>query len=232
MSLPLISGAGSDVKDGPLCAPSLNETRPRASQTYEKAGMITATRHVDTNDDVQHDANDAVPSGDHVGAGKGLVLLSALVPLLAGYIALATAFSLEQTLFGGLLILIYWGGAKDMARKELPPIVLGAFGGLGLAFLAYQLPFSYGSLGLVLSLGMLVLAIYLDIVKLARLVINPPFMLYFTVGTIPRLNNPEVLASAAKALLLVCAYMLVLTMAFTTVTIVKDALRRSARKVS
>jgi hypothetical protein len=115
----------------------------------------------------------------------GVGVAAGLVAAIAGWFALAGLFLTEASLFGGLLMLWYWANFERMALPRLLPSILGALVGIGLAWGMFYGLTQHGPLGLAVGLSLLIVAIYLDIVKLAPLFINGATMLFSIVAAAP-----------------------------------------------
>ena len=144
----------------------------------------------------------------------GIGVAAALVVGIAGWIAIGSMLLSEASLFGGLMMLWYWANIEQLDARRLLPSILGALVGIGLAFGMYYGASVYGPAGLIIALAVLVVAIYLDIVKLAPLFANGASMLYSIVAAAPliqlKINWIELSAATVGGGLYFAAYVAVL----------------------
>jgi hypothetical protein len=144
----------------------------------------------------------------------GIGVAAALVVGIAGWIAIGSTLLSEASLFGGLMLLWYWANIEQLDAHRLLPSILGALVGIGLAFGMYYGASVYGPAGLTVALVVLVVAIYLDIVKLAPLFVNGASMLYSIVAAAPlvqlKINWIELCVATVGGGLYFAAYVAVL----------------------
>ncbi len=115
----------------------------------------------------------------------GVGVAAGLVAAIAAWFALAGSFLTEASLFGGLLMLWYWANFERLSLPRLLPSIAGALVGIGLAWGMFYGLTQHGPLGLAVGLSLLIVAIYLDIVKLAPLFVNGATMLFSIVAAAP-----------------------------------------------
>lgn len=129
----------------------------------------------------QSTATAAPPPGPLVGAGILVIVLVAIV----AWAAVAGRFLSDVSLFGGFLMLWYWANVEQLSLARLPAALIGALVGIGLAWALLYGTVKYGGAGLLVGLLLLVLALYLDILKVVPLFVNASTMLYVTVAAAP-----------------------------------------------
>ncbi|HPU16786.1 MAG TPA: hypothetical protein PK808_11920 [Polymorphobacter sp.] len=103
--------------------------------------------------------------------------------LLIAYIMICGALGLT-TMYTGFFFVLYWGAVRHAAPDQFLPALVGSIAGLGLAWLA-TLMAPQGTPGLIVVIGLILLALFLDMVRWVPLVFNTAFMLFLTVGGIP-----------------------------------------------
>jgi hypothetical protein len=117
-----------------------------------------------------------------------ILMIVALVPVVAGFILIATLLGVNA-MYMGFLFATYWGGLRMLTLPELPASFCGALTGITLAWMLHALPAGLGQAGLLLSLAAMVLSLYLLICQQAQLFLNPAFLVFLTVATIPALSE-------------------------------------------
>lgn len=115
----------------------------------------------------------------------GIGVAAAVVTAIAGWLFLGGSLLSEASLFGGLIMLWYWANVEQLDAARLPSAILGALVGIGLAWGMYFGASRYGSPGLAIGLLLLIIAIYLDIVKLVPTFVNGATMLYSIIAAAP-----------------------------------------------
>ena len=121
--------------------------------------------------------------------GMGALLWAAVMVALVGFILIAAALRIAPG-YAGLLFFWYWITIDKGEFRPMPAALLGALGGSGLAWLL-QLATHHGGGAVLLVLALIVVAIYVQIVERAPLVINACFMLFLTVTAAPLLQQAE-----------------------------------------
>ncbi|MDT0576688.1 hypothetical protein RM533_10915 [Croceicoccus sp. F390] len=134
-----------------------------------------------------------------------LIVLVAVVIAVAGFLALAHLLAIEAV-YAGFLFILYWTGIRHSAWEEFIPSLLGAFGGLALAAALHLMPIHYGTAGLVVSLALVLLAIYLLIRQQLPRFVNMSFMLLLTVTTVPVITADAPYVDMALAIAVGAAY--------------------------
>lgn len=126
-------------------------------------------------------ARAVTPPGPLAGFGILLIVIVAIV----GWIVVGSRFLSDVSLFGGFLLLWYWSNVEQLSLRRLPAALLGALVGISLAWgLLYGLT-NYGAIGLGVGLLLLIIAIYLDILKVVPLFVNASTMLFVTIAAAP-----------------------------------------------
>jgi hypothetical protein len=115
----------------------------------------------------------------------GVGVAAAVVVAIVGWLVLGGSLLSEASLFGGLLMLWYWANIEQLALRRLPSAIFGALVGIGLAWGMFYGATHYGPSGLAIGLILLVVAIYLDIIKVVPLFVNGATMLYSIIAAAP-----------------------------------------------
>ena len=137
---------------------------------------------------------------------QAVLIVVALVPLLGALIAMGTMIGVANFLFAGYIFLLYWTGMKAMAPAEFLPALVGALGGLGLAYLVHELPVAFGVPGFAVAMAGVAGSIYLLIRGQAAVLVNYAFMLLLTIGTCAAFTTDADYAAAAAAIVLAALY--------------------------
>lgn len=145
------------------------------------------------------------PSAAAPSVAKSILITVAILVIVALLVTIYTLLGIEP-LFAGFLFALYWTAIKGGDFKEFLPTLVGGLGGLGLAAALHHLPLIYGPNGLYAALAAIVLAIFLQVRNTVPVLINTPFMLYLTVGTIPAVGKMEDYPGMAFALLIAAAF--------------------------
>lgn len=119
------------------------------------------------------------------GPLAGLVILLIVVVLLVAYITIALNFVADTALVGGFMLLWYWANNGQLEIARFPAALIGSVIGIGIAWFLVYGPAHLGGAGIALSLGVLLLGLYLDITKLAPLLVNNATMLFVTLAAAP-----------------------------------------------
>lgn len=141
-----------------------------------------------------------------VTAIQAIIILIALVPLIGCLLFFGQMIDVADFLFSGFLFILYWTGIKGMASNEFAPALVGALGGLGLAYLIHALPALFGAPGAILAGTALGLSIYFLIRGQASMLFNYAFMLLLTVATSVAFKAATHYAAAAASIILAAAY--------------------------
>jgi len=136
---------------------------------------------------------------------KAALITGAVIVVVAILIGIYYLLDIKP-LFAGFLFALYWAGIKHSDLKEFTPALVGGLGGLALAAGLHHLPQLYGTAGMAAALAVVVWAIYTQIRNSLPMLVNPAFMLYLTVGTIPAVGAQEDYPGMAFALVVGAAY--------------------------
>ncbi|MBC2650228.1 hypothetical protein H7F50_00360 [Novosphingobium flavum] len=153
-------------------------------------------------------------SGDAVLTPKqGLLMLGGVIVAVAGLVAIGMILKLTA-LYGGFLFVLYWTGLGRAAPDQFWPALLGAQGGIALAWSFTGLPALLGPVpGMAVALALVLLAVYLLLLHRARWVVNHAMMLFLTVGAIPALMDGATLSQMSRAVVVTAAYVGALVLA-------------------
>lgn len=136
---------------------------------------------------------------------KGIGVLALIILVVGGFLALMH-FVGNAAGYAGFLFLLYWAGIEHAKLEKLPAIAIGAFAGLGLAYLLHAAPAAYGAIGIAAAAFLLLLAIYCQVMGWFALVINMATMLFLTVATIPFVQKQADFTEMAMAVVLAVLY--------------------------
>ena len=134
------------------------------------------------------EATSAVPEmAPTPGPVAGLGITAIVVVLLVVWTLLAAvALHVPATeLVGGYMLLWYWANNEQLQIKRLPAAIIGALVGIGIAWLLIYATVKYGGTGTAVALGVLILALYLDVIKAVPVAINPSTFLFVTLAAAP-----------------------------------------------
>lgn len=155
----------------------------------------------------------AEPAPVALNPAKGLAVLGGVVVAVAALIGIGVALDLSA-LYGGFLFVLYWTGLCHAQPGQFWPAVIGALGGLALAWSITALPALLGATaGMAAVLGLVLLAVYMLIMRWAPLLVNNAMMLFLTVGSIPALQEGATLSQMARAVVVAAAYVGALVLA-------------------
>jgi hypothetical protein len=115
------------------------------------------------------------------GIGVAFVVVIAIV----GWVMVGTTFLSEASIFGGFLIFLYWAKFEHLNPRRLPNAILGALVGIGISWVTFYGETYYGGAGFAVGMALLVLAIYLDIIEAAPLVVNTSTMFFSIITAAP-----------------------------------------------
>lgn len=141
-----------------------------------------------------------------------IAMVAIIMAAVFAYAALCSAIGIERP-NGGFLFLFYWAGMKGAALDELAPSLIGALGGLGLAYGVMTLPGEMGPAGYAIIGAAILGCIFMMIRGHAPLIINNGFMLFLTVFTIPVTSAPKEFVQVAAAVAVAAILAVMLTMA-------------------
>jgi hypothetical protein len=135
------------------------------------------------------------------GPLAGIAITGIVIVLLVAWFAiwLGVLKKGEGTLVGAFLFLWYWANNEQLQVNRLVPAMLGALVGIGIAWLLWYAPQTYGGAGLAAGLGALILALYLDVTKTLAIAVNASTMLFLTLAAAPLVQKvvdwPELVLS-------------------------------------
>jgi hypothetical protein len=115
----------------------------------------------------------------------GLGVAAVVVTAIIAWVALGSTFLSETSLFGGFMILWYWGKVEHLSAQRLPASIVGALVCIGVAWAMFYGASTYGPTGFALGLLLLVIAIYLDIIQVMPQFFNASTMLFSIVAAAP-----------------------------------------------
>lgn len=146
---------------------------------------------------------DHTPPAPSVGTAAAVTI--GLVIAIAGFIALGTALGLEP-LYGGFTLLWYHATVDKLDMRIAPPAVTGALAGSGTAWALQAATVAGDTTMALVVLGVIVAALFVQVLQRLTLVINGSFMLFLTVGCAPLLQKGEDFREVIAAILLGGAY--------------------------
>lgn len=118
-------------------------------------------------------------------AGLGVVAL--VIVLIVAFVMLTNALGTKDA-WVGFLFLTYWAGKEQMDFKVLPATACGALIGTVMAYLLQLLPHQMGTTGLLIAIGVVLVALYCQIMGWLPVAINVVTMLFLTAGTVPHIQ--------------------------------------------
>jgi hypothetical protein len=121
---------------------------------------------------------------------QALFMIVVLIPIIVAYYILGTRIGV-QALFMGFLFSTYWGAVRLLAVPDYLPTVFGGLVGILIAYLLFTLPTLLGLPGLLLGITASIVPIYFMIRQKAQLFLNPAFIVFLTVATIPALGKQQ-----------------------------------------
>jgi hypothetical protein len=115
----------------------------------------------------------------------GLGVTAVVISAIFAWVALGSTFLSEPSLFGGFMMLWYWGKVEHLSMSRLPATVLGALVGIGIAWVMFYCASNYGPAGFAFGLFVLIVAIYLDVIQVFPMFVNASTMLLSIVAAAP-----------------------------------------------
>ena len=134
-----------------------------------------------------------------------VLLLIGVVIAIAGFVAVGYTLAITP-LYAGFLLLWFWATVGQASFPALPSIISGAVAGTATAWLLQYCVQAYGAAGLYAVLVLIIVAIFVQIMNWAPLVINAPYMLFLTVTAAPLLQGGEDFRMVIAAILASAAY--------------------------
>jgi hypothetical protein len=97
---------------------------------------------------------------------QGLGILLALVILIAIFLVITHALTLDTQVYAGFLFLLYWAGLMHGDRKAFPAALAGSLTGIAIGWCVHMQPLLLpGAVGGVLLALIILAAIYLLIIR-------------------------------------------------------------------
>jgi hypothetical protein len=127
------------------------------------------------------------PPGKIAGLAITLIVVVLLVIWMA--IALMGLKIADTTLVGGFMFLWYWANNEQLQFGRLVPALIGSLSGIGIAWFLVYGAAHFGGPGMLAAVGLLILALYLDITKAVPMVINTATMLFVTLAAAPLIQQ-------------------------------------------
>ena len=134
------------------------------------------------------------------GKVAGIAITAIVIALIVAWIVIAVGVLKmgEGTLVGAFMFLWYWANNEQLQFGRLLPAMLGSLVGIGIAWFLFIGTAAGGALALA-SLGVLILALYLDVVKALPMLVNTATMLFVTLAAAPliqlKVDWPELVES-------------------------------------
>lgn len=120
------------------------------------------------------------------GPIAGIAITAVVIVLLVVWTLLAVALHVPPTeLVGGYMLLWYWANNEQLQFKRLPAATIGALVGIAIAWFLIYATVKYGGAGTAIGLGLLILALYLDVIKALPIAINAATFLFVTLAAAP-----------------------------------------------
>ena len=152
---------------------------------------------------MQSEANTAAPAAPAPAQAVAGVIITVVVVALKLVIGTTLRIPALCMVF---LFATYWGSIRHLALADWMPSAVGGLAGIGLAWLLHVLPAAHGLPGVLLALAPTLVAIYFLIRRKLALLINPSFLLFLTVATIPSQATTVSHAGMAMGMLFGAAY--------------------------
>lgn len=131
----------------------------------------------------------------------GFFILLIVIVGIVGWIVLGSTAKLTS-FYASFLFLWYWSTVDHLDFKKFFFSMIGAMIGIGLAWGLHTLPTAMGTNGIILSLVLVVVAVYLVIIERLKFAFNPALTLYLTVVAAPALLENSNFGELALATLL------------------------------
>ncbi len=131
----------------------------------------------------------------------GFFILLIVIVGIVGWIFLGSAAKLTS-FYASFLFLWYWSTVDKLDFKLFFTSMIGALIGIALAWGLHALPAQLGTNGVILSLVLVVVAVYLVIIERLKFAFNPALTLYLTVAAAPAIMESTNFGELALATLL------------------------------
>lgn len=123
-------------------------------------------------------------------AGMAALVTLGLVAAVAGFLMLGGALGLTP-LYGGFLLLWYFGSVDAFDVPALPALAIGGACGTATAWLLQYAVIHHGLPGALSVLALIIVAVFISVMRWLPLVINHAYMLYLTVMAAPLVQANE-----------------------------------------
>jgi hypothetical protein len=134
------------------------------------------------------EANAAPDAGAHsLSLVNGILLLVLIVVGIVAWIIIGGTALAVKSFFASFLYVWYWANLEKADFKRIPASVIGALVGVGLAWGLKGLPAMYGNTGTIISLLIVVAALFVQIMGWLPIALNASAMLFLTVLAAPAL---------------------------------------------
>ncbi|MFC6196759.1 hypothetical protein [Ponticaulis profundi] len=147
-------------------------------------------------------SNEAETPAEKPSLFAGFVILLIVIMGIVGWILLGGGVLKLSSLYASFLFLWYWSAVEKLDMKKLVPGMLGALIGIALAAGLHHLPLMSGTLGFIIAISAVVIAVYLGIVERVPALFNTATMLYLTVAAAPAIMESTDFREMAVATLL------------------------------
>lgn len=120
------------------------------------------------------------------GKLAGAAITAIVVILIGAWIAIWVGLLHRQDteLVGAFMVLWYWANNEQLSIPRLAPTLVGSVVGIGIAwFLLYGV--MAGGIMALAALGVLILALYLDVIKAVPFAVNAATFLFVTLAAAP-----------------------------------------------
>lgn len=136
-------------------------------------------------------SENTAPEAATPGPLAGLAITAIVIVLIVAWIAIALGVlkMADTTLVGAFMFLWYWANNEQLQFSRLIPAMLGSLAGIGIAWFLWYGPAAYGGAGLIASLMVLIVALYLDVTKMVPIAINTATMLFLTLAAAPLIQQ-------------------------------------------
>lgn len=130
------------------------------------------------------------PAAPAMSVGKAALITVAVVLVVAGFLVIGGVLGLVP-LYAGFLLLWYFASIDLAEMGALPALAIGAAAGALTAWLLQAGVATWGATGALPALGVIIAAIFCQVMGWLPMVINRAYMLYVTVLAAPLLQAGE-----------------------------------------
>lgn len=139
--------------------------------------------------------------------GKAIIMLIPVVAFIALYVGINALLGLKEVWIG-FLLLWYWGMEKHASLEELLKTIFpGAVVGVIAAYLLHSLPSLLGTVGLIISLILVVFIVICTFTGWLKMFVNGATFLYLTVLSIPMVAEKANYFEDLKVIVVICIYL-------------------------